>query len=48
MSLNRVVITGCGTVGPLGASLPEMMSALDAGARATRAITTWNRFGQLR
>ena len=48
MSLNRVAITGCGVVTPIGQSVDEMMQSLEAGASGTRTMGNWNRFGQLR
>lgn len=38
MGLNRVVITGMGGISPLGATIPQMVSAIEAGASAIRRM----------
>jgi 3-oxoacyl-[acyl-carrier-protein] synthase II len=48
MSLHRAVITGYGVVSPIGYSVADMMSGLEAGACATRTMPpSWNAFGRL-
>jgi 3-oxoacyl-[acyl-carrier-protein] synthase II len=48
MPLNRVVITGCGVITPIGRSVGEMMDGLAQGVCGTRALSDWNRLGPLR
>ncbi len=45
MSLKRVVITGMGSVSPLGYSVPEMMDGLSANRSAVQRMDEWKREG---